>query len=68
MVLAGGKYGTPLLAAIATGQPRIVAQLLEKGADPNAQGVSFAIPRMLADTVRKNLHSEFAANFPLISL
>jgi hypothetical protein len=45
MVPAGGKYGTALQAASASyGQNlKIVMLLLDKGADPNAQGVSSAI-------------------------
>lgn len=34
----GGKYGTALQAASASGHDRIVQRLLEEGADVNAQG------------------------------
>jgi hypothetical protein len=48
MVSAGGEYGTALQAAAASYYENlnVFALLLEKGADMNAQGVSFAILRM----------------------
>jgi hypothetical protein len=39
MVPAGGKYGTALQAAASRQEPKIIALLLESGADPNAEGV-----------------------------
>jgi hypothetical protein len=39
MVPAGGKYGTALQAAASRQKPKIVALLLESGADPNVEGV-----------------------------
>jgi ankyrin repeat protein len=38
MVPAGGKYGTALQAAAFRQEPKIVALLLESGADPNVKG------------------------------
>jgi hypothetical protein len=46
MLRAGGKYGTALQAASYTGKLEVVALLLEKGADPNAQCASFMILKM----------------------
>jgi hypothetical protein len=46
MVPAGGKYGTALQAASFQGKLEIVGLLLDRGADPNVQGMSFAISTM----------------------
>jgi ankyrin repeat protein len=51
MVLAGGEYGTALQAASYHGELNIVTLLLEKGANPNAQGADCVIPRMYTDMV-----------------
>jgi hypothetical protein len=45
MVHAGGKYGTVLQAASYGGNLQVVQLLLDKGADPNTQGVSLAISK-----------------------
>jgi ankyrin repeat protein len=45
MSITDGRYGTALQAASYTGNPEVIELLLEKGADVNAQGTSFAIPR-----------------------
>jgi ankyrin repeat protein len=37
MICGGGEYGTALQAASFPGNLRIIALLLDKGADPNAQ-------------------------------
>jgi ankyrin repeat protein len=42
-VPAGGEYGTALQAALFHGSLEIVKLLLDKGADPNAEGASFVI-------------------------
>jgi hypothetical protein len=46
--IAGGEYGTALQAASSkyTGNLKVIKLLLEKGADVNAQGTSFVIPRI----------------------
>jgi ankyrin repeat protein len=46
VVPAGGKYGTVLQEASLQGKLEIVGLLLDKGADPNAQGAHFAIPKV----------------------
>jgi ankyrin repeat protein len=45
-MLTGGKYGTALQAASYTENLDVVKLLLEKGADMNAQGMSFVLPRI----------------------
>jgi ankyrin repeat protein len=46
MVPAGGVYGTALQAASFEGHQEIATMLLEKGANPNVQGMSSAMLRM----------------------
>jgi hypothetical protein len=46
MVPAGGEYGTALQAASYQGRLKVVALLLERGANPNVQCASLGIPRM----------------------
>jgi ankyrin repeat protein len=43
MSTAGGKYGTAIHIALDLQNLRIIALLVEHGADPNVQGASFAI-------------------------
>ncbi|KAF5338867.1 hypothetical protein D9758_015555 [Tetrapyrgos nigripes] len=44
----GGKYGTPLLAAVSMQNKDTVKLLLEKGADVNAQGGNYGTPLQAA--------------------
>jgi ankyrin repeat protein len=46
MFIAGGDYGTALQAAVYAENLAVVKLLLEKGADLNAQGMSFLLPRI----------------------
>jgi ankyrin repeat protein len=46
MLTAGGEYGTALHAAVYWRNVEVVKLLLEEGADVNAQGLSFEIPRI----------------------